>query len=133
MKTSAEEHLRTLFRRHAWQFDERESWPIDALGRYSGDSLLQHVVMSGSVEDVKLLVRHGANVNVLGDCGHTAIHYAASRGKLDVAEALVEAGADPSIANEWGFTPLRSLMLHEHELPPKVFKKFVKLLRRGAR
>jgi hypothetical protein len=128
MKTSAAEHLRTVFRRHAWQFDDRESWPIDTLGRFSGDSLLQHTVMSGSVKDVKLVIRHGANVNVLGDMGFTALHYATRCESPDIAEALLDAGADVSIRNEFGRTPLESLKGREPKFPPKVFKKFVKLL-----
>lgn len=133
MKTSAEEHLRTLFRRHAWAFDDRDSWDLNELGRLTGDSLLHHRVSSGGVEDVKLLISRGANVNLPGDMGFTPLHFAVRRDTPDVAEALLSAGANPALKNEWGDTPMTTLSRRERDLPPRVFKQFVKLLRRSAR
>lgn len=133
MKTSAEEHLRTLFRRHAWAFDDRDSWDINELGRLTGDSLLHHRVRSGSVEDVKLLISRGANVNLPGDMGFTPLHFAVRRDTPDIAEALLAAGANPALKNEWGDAPRKTLSYGERDLPPKVFKKFTKLLRKAAR
>ncbi len=133
MKTSTEEHLRALFRAHKWKFGDRESWPIDELGRLSGDPLLHSVVSTGSVEDVKLLISRGANVNQLGEMDYTAMHCAVKRNSPYVAEALIEAGAKVNLKNEFGFMPLDHLKHRERELPPKVFKQVEKLLRRGAR
>ena len=133
MKTSTEAHLRTLFRRHARQFRDRESWPLDEISRLADDTLLQLVVQGGSVEDVKLLLKAGANVNLPGDMGFTALHYAMQRDTADIAEVLLEAGADPKLKNEWGEAPMQTLMHYEGDKPAKVFKQFMKLLRRFAR
>lgn len=45
---------------------------------------------------VKLLLGHGADVNASRRDGMTPLHTAAWRGLADVAEELVEAGADPA-------------------------------------
>jgi cytohesin len=46
---------------------------------------------------VELLLARGANVNAQRRDGMTALHAAAYRGHLQVIEALLKAGADPSI------------------------------------
>lgn len=122
-----------LFRRHAWAFDDRDSWDLNELGRLTGDSLLHHRVRSGSVEDVKLLISRGANVNLPGDMGFTPLHSAMFRHTPDIAEVLLAEGANPTLKNEWGDTPKTTLSRRERHLPPRVFKQFMKLLRRSAR
>lgn len=55
---------------------------------------------------VKLLVTHGAQVNVRDEMGKTALVHAANRGDVEVVEALLQAGADASIPDEKGTTAL---------------------------
>ncbi len=57
---------------------------------------------------VELLIRHGADVNqVTGIGGMTPLHMAARRGSTEVAEALLDAGADIEARDKGGETPLR--------------------------
>lgn len=48
----------------------------------------------GHISVLKLLVRHGADVNAASSRGLTALHYAAVRNQADAIVALAEAGAD---------------------------------------
>lgn len=133
MTTSIDEHLRTLFRRSSDLFGDRESWPLDELSRLTGDALLHMAARSGSVEDVKLLIARGANVNLPNDDGFTPLHWSTFRDSPEVMAVLLDAGADPSLENEWGQTPLEVLKLRAHELAPEVFEQFTKSLQKATR
>jgi len=57
---------------------------------------------------VRALAQSGANVNANDGVKHcTALHMAARRGNLDVAEALLDCGADIDARDSLGDTPLR--------------------------
>jgi len=62
---------------------------------------------AASAEIVEELVRHGASVNHCGGVTRsTALHQAARFGNLEVAEALVAAGASATATDKKGQTPL---------------------------
>ena len=46
---------------------------------------------------MKLLLRHGAEVNARTEGGATALHRAAYQGHVGVVQTLLQAGADPAI------------------------------------
>jgi ankyrin repeat protein len=54
------------------------------------------------------------DVNMQDWEGWTALHWAAWRGKADVAGALLEAGADPDTRNHHGATPLDCAKANRH-------------------
>ncbi|MGH9336421.1 MAG: ankyrin repeat domain-containing protein, partial [Vicinamibacteria bacterium] len=59
----------------------------------SGESLAD-AASSGDLEQVRMLLEQGADVNLaLGD-GMTALHCAARNGNLAIAEDLIRAGAN---------------------------------------
>lgn len=84
----------------------------------SGESLIEHVlllkqncmryhhffgVITGSLslcvdpevnENLSLLVKHGANVNIVGKNGNTLLYIAMKEGLFQVADHLIELGAD---------------------------------------
>ena len=53
---------------------------------------------AGSLPTVVLLVNNGANVNSVTSNGWTPLHHAARFGRADVANFLIQHGANPKIA-----------------------------------
>lgn len=62
----------------------------------------------GSVEVVKLLLKHQADVNIVDGDGWAALHYAAWWGHVEVAELLLVHGAKVNALNSKGHTPIVS-------------------------
>lgn len=56
----------------------------------------------------------GADVASTSAAGDTALHWAAYRGSLQAAQALLAAGADPDAAGECGNTPLHLAATGKH-------------------
>ena len=67
---------------------------------------LHAAAKSGETGRIKLLIRHGANVEARMPDGWTPLHAAARRGRSASVEALLEAGAKPNVTDNAGFTPL---------------------------
>ena len=71
-----------------------------------GAGLLHLAARDGDVETAKaLLVQAAMDVDARDTAGRTALYEAADRGHLDVVEALLGAGADPTLAERNGMTP----------------------------
>ena len=78
--------------------------PIDPL-RYvdsNGDALLHIAARRGDLRSIELLLRAGVDVNLVGDMGNTALHYAPT---ADVANLLLAHGASTELTNEFGKLP----------------------------
>ena len=58
-------------------------------------------------EKIKLLLAYQAPVNDIGPQGRTALHYAAAAGFLEVMTILLDHGADFTIRDQQGETPLQ--------------------------
>lgn len=71
------------------------------------ESPVAEAAMRGDAEQVKLLLRNGADVNAAQGDGMTALHWAAENGDVELLEILVYAGAalDPVTRNN-AYTPL---------------------------
>ena len=75
---------------------------------------LHDAASSGNKKAMELLIQSGADVNRVstGECGRslpagsTPLHFAAHKKGLSCLKKLLEAGADPNIANSAGQTPL---------------------------
>lgn len=79
------------------------------------DSTPLHIASrTGAIEDIDLLVLHGADVNALGDLSNTPLHEAAMAGKLDSARRLLALGAAIELKNEFGQTPFDVARLGKH-------------------
>ena len=73
----------------------------------SGETPLMAAARSGSTGAVKALVSHGAEVNTKTPVNEqTALMWALSEKHLDVAQTLIEQGANISTRSKGGFTPL---------------------------
>ena len=88
----------------------------DAVAGEYGNSHLNNAARSGFPSVVRLLLRHGANVNSRNGWDSTPLHDAAYGCKPDVARLLLRRGADIDPRNEWGRTPV-SLAAENGYLP----------------
>lgn len=69
---------------------------------------------AGNPVVVKLLLRAGADVNVVNDKGETALHYATDRpDSHTVAKMLIDAGADVNVIAKSGLTPLHLALMKD--------------------
>ena len=71
-----------------------------------GYHALHEAALKGHLDIVKLLIDHGAEVNVRAENGDTPLHDASENGHLSVVKLLLERGADPKIENADGLTPV---------------------------
>jgi len=76
----------------------------DAATRYGATSL-HAAVKKDYIDFVKLLIRHGAGLDVQDSAGDTPLHAAASRGWKDMVELLLKGGARVRIKNRNGIRP----------------------------
>ena len=72
------------------------------------DISLLKAAKDGNIEDVKLLIANGADVNARDKDGETPLHKASSRGEKEIIELLIAKGADVNAkdnsSHEW--TPI---------------------------
>lgn len=80
------------------------TFTISACGN-KNDSLIRSA-KEGRVEDVKALLKEGADVNAKTDTGATALMWASFFGKLDVVKVLLANGADVNASDGRGWTAL---------------------------
>jgi ankyrin repeat protein len=77
---------------------------------------LHHASSGGHIKVVELLLDRGVNINAKGpQCHYTALYLAATNGHVKMVQRLLESGADPSIANISGLTPLNSAVNKGYE------------------
>ena len=70
---------------------------------------IHSAVLSGNLEAVRQHIKAGSNIDEIEPMsGSTPLISAATFGKIDIAKALIDAGADLTIANNDGTTPLHS-------------------------
>jgi ankyrin repeat protein len=62
--------------------------------------------MTARNQIARVLIEHGANVNVIGPSGSTALHFAVGDRNPALIRILLAAGADPKIEDSQGYTPM---------------------------
>ncbi|CAL8333464.1 unnamed protein product [Lota lota] len=72
---------------------------------HSGMAAIHEAVLSGNLECVTLLMKHGADLHHRDEEGWTPLHMACSDGFPEIARYLLSLGADPEILNESGEKP----------------------------
>jgi len=91
----------------------------------AGEKLIE-AVRNDDRSAVARLIADGAAVNTREPDGGTALSWAAMRSNLDIAELLLQAGADPNLTNEMGIGPLSLSIANGSQAMADV------LLRKGA-
>jgi ankyrin repeat protein len=69
---------------------------------------LHDAVRSGSVEDVKSVLASGADPDALGERREPALNLAILGNRATLVPILLDSGANPSVRNRGGFTPLHA-------------------------
>jgi ankyrin repeat protein/tetratricopeptide (TPR) repeat protein len=64
------------------------------------------VVQGGHIENVQMVLDHGANIGSTDPGGQTALHLAARGGNLEIAHLLLQKGANVNAQDKEGETPL---------------------------
>ncbi|KXZ54048.1 hypothetical protein GPECTOR_5g157 [Gonium pectorale] len=67
------------------------------------------------LDNVRLLLAAGANVNATDYCKQTALHVCSAWGRLETVQELLRAGADTEASDKFGRTPLH-VAVARHEL-----------------
>eukprot|EP00928_Gymnodinium_smaydae_P071103 TRINITY_DN5477_c0_g2_i1.p1 TRINITY_DN5477_c0_g2~~TRINITY_DN5477_c0_g2_i1.p1 ORF type:complete len:725 (-),score=115.44 TRINITY_DN5477_c0_g2_i1:634-2808(-) len=76
---------------------------------------LGQTIVTGSVDQVRTLLREGLDANEKDADGRTALFVAAHAGRADVMRALLDGRADPSLADRINQTPLFHAAWKSHE------------------
>lgn len=84
--------------------------PLERRGNEWG--ALHYAVFNGHREVAQYLIARGANVNARAPNLATSLMLAAREGRETLADDLVKAGADPTLTNDLGETPLVWAMRH---------------------
>jgi cytohesin len=96
---------------------------------------LHRAAATGDIDQVKLLISKGTDVNEKTTTGDTALHYAARHNHNDVAELLIKKGADVNAKNKNGDTPAHIALrehMREHDKPFLVMEMLDLLIAKGA-
>ena len=74
------------------------------LGPDGADTIALHLAVNKkNLAAISWLIAHGVDVNAkrpMWDCNHTALHMTVESGAIDIAQLLLDAGADPNIADD---------------------------------
>ena len=87
---------------------ETEEFDSSCLTQNQRNLLFLLAVRRKDTENVKKHIAEGADLNIQGDFGETALFIAASQGWVEIVEALLAGGANPNIQEEYGKTALFS-------------------------
>lgn len=108
---------------------------------YDRRSAMHHAVLSGDIEIVDLLLsvgfcagQYAVYYKGIPDAdGWQPLHHAANRGRIDIAEALIRAGAEVAPESKAGETPLDMAVKKGDATFISAMKRFIELDRQSLR
>ena len=71
-------------------------------------------IKENNISEVKLLLDHGADVNVKDEDGETPLFCASNNGHKEIVKLLLEHGADVNAKNNYGNSPLHCVSEKGH-------------------
>lgn len=81
--------------------------------KVQGQDLSMHdAVRHKQIDSIQVLIESGYDINAKDENGMTPLIYAACRGHVECIKLLLDAGADVSITDNWGYDAYHTAMLH---------------------
>jgi len=97
--------------------------PISVFMQNSLGEMPIHVfAVRGDVEHVLACVAKGVDIDAPGEDGFTALHEAAMHGHPELVKALLDAGANCTIRNDWRDTPYETAKSLEDRTEARVLE-----------
>ena len=79
---------------------------LDNIKDEKGNTPLYWACINNYTEVAKLLIEHGADIDIKDNRGNTPLYQACFKNNTEIAKLLIEYGADVNIKNKDGYTPL---------------------------
>jgi len=89
----------------------------------TGTLLLRHCSTGDSAKVLKCIDAQPLMCNFKDYDGRTALHVAASEGRLELVVLLLDRGASPNHSDRWGGSPLDDAMRHRHTSVTELLRK----------
>ena len=87
----------------------------NALDVYGTRTIIYEAIMGGRMENVRLLVEAGADINARQELSReTPLHTAVAVQNYDIAYYLLERGADPMLETGWGYSVVDRIKLFKN-------------------
>ncbi|KAJ9566161.1 hypothetical protein OSB04_002127 [Centaurea solstitialis] len=102
---------------------ESEDEEIDGLDAIDPRVRLMFFSSEGNLDGIKELLSSGTDVNFKDIDNRTALHVAACQGFCDVAELLLDGGAEVDPKDRWGSTPLADAIHYKNHDMIKLLEK----------
>ncbi|WP_265015482.1 ankyrin repeat domain-containing protein [Wolbachia endosymbiont (group A) of Anoplius nigerrimus] len=80
-----------------------------------GYTPLHEAISSSNEQAICILLKNGADVNVVDECRNTPLHEAACKSNTDILNILIRNGASIDEVNKFGNTPLHQAVNHKCE------------------
>ncbi|KAJ5669155.1 hypothetical protein N7462_010225 [Penicillium macrosclerotiorum] len=81
-----------------------------------GDSALHYSATRNNPDITRLLIDHGADLDIMNKYGRTPLHLTSLYNSIDVTPVLLDAGADMELKDQWGDSPLTTAMYYEERI-----------------
>ncbi|KAF6241888.1 hypothetical protein HO173_000600 [Letharia columbiana] len=105
----------------------------EARSQYSWQTPLQLAVKSNNKACVTHLLKSGVNIDASDTDGYTSLHDAARRGQLEIVEALLDHGANPTIKTSRLLGPKPSGVATDSDVPTARKEKIRTLLKEAEK
>ena len=99
---------------------------INAISKDRGYSPVMDAVWKSSLDIVDLLIKLGADLNIVSNDGQTALIVATGASNPRICELLVKNGADPNFKDKMGMSSLEYARLFKKQILVPIYEEYAK-------